>query len=67
MIGVGTLGLLPGAARDLGAAAGGCGVITQGGFLDRRECVLLRRKLAPSPRGYPQPTHPHLDGDEVLD
>ena len=34
MVGVGTLGRLPGTTWDLGAAAGGCGIITQGGFLD---------------------------------
>lgn len=66
VVGVGALGLLPGTTRDLGAAAGGCGVITQGGFLDGRACMLLSRKLAPSSRESPQTTHPHLDGD-VLD
>lgn len=34
VVGVGTLGRLPGTTWDLGAAAGGCGIITQGGFLD---------------------------------
>lgn len=53
VVGVGTLGLLPGTTRDLGAAAGGCGVVTQGGFLHGKEYVLLRSEFAPRPEGAP--------------
>lgn len=62
MVRVGTLGLLPGTTRDLGAAAGGCGVITQGGFLDREGCTLLRKGLAPKPKAVPPIPCPQLDG-----
>lgn len=63
VVGVGALGLLPGTTRDLGAAAGGCGVITQGGFLDRKGVHGAEQKAGPSSREFPQPTHPQLDGD----
>lgn len=58
VVGVGTLGRLPGTTWNLGAAAGGCGVVTQSGFLDgggaggtllRRELTSKRKAVTPDP------------------
>lgn len=46
MVRIGALGLLARTTGDFGAAAGRCGVITQGGFLNREGCV-LRSKFTP--------------------
>lgn len=52
VIGIGALGLLSRTTGDLGAAAGGCGVITQGRFLHRKRRV-PRSKFTSHPKPSP--------------
>ena len=67
VVGVGTLGPLPGTTRDLGAAARGCGVITQGGFLDRKGHATEKEAHLHAQGSHPQSTTPKLDGVGVQD